>query len=280
MRLALLTALTMLAFAANSLFNRAALHDPANDAGDFGTLRLVSGAVTLAALATASGHPLSWKGPRQVAGPLTLGLYIYGFSYAYVALDAGLGALLLFGMVQITMFGGALAAGEAIPSRRWAGAGLAFAGLAWAFWPGGGVAAPTGPGLAMLAAGVGWGLFSLIGRRSSTPLQSTAESFLWAGVAALVVTIFSAMQGNWPALSVPGAALAVLSGALTSGLGYALWYAILPRLGATRAAVAQLTVPVIAMGLGVAFLGETLGAGLLAATGLVLGGVALALSAR
>jgi drug/metabolite transporter (DMT)-like permease len=198
-----------------------------------------------------------------------------GFSFAYVSLDAGLGALILFGGVQVTMFAGGLWAGERPAARRWIGAGVALAGLVWLMWPGGGVAPdPAGAGL-MAAAAVGWGIYSLAGRAAARPLASTAANFLYALPAALLVLIWLPSAGP---VTVRGVGLAVLSGAVTSGLGYALWYSVLPRLQASAAAVAQLTVPVIAMAGGMALLDEVVTLPLAAAAAVVLGGVALSLS--
>ena len=277
MRLVLLTALTMTAFAANSLLNRAALSGGGMDATAFGALRLASGALVLAGLALVMRRASPVRGMRALP-VLALFTYIFGFSLAYTRLDAGLGALILFGTVQLTMFAGALRGREAIPALRWAGAALALVGLAWVFWPEGAVTVPLGAGVAMTLAGIGWGVYSLLGRGATDPLVETARAFLGATLLAGGVLVFD--LGALGRVSGPGVALAVLSGAVTSGLGYALWYAILPALGASRAAVAQLTVPVIAIAGGALLLGEALTWPVAAAAALVLGGVALSLRAR
>lgn len=282
MRLFLLTALTMIAFAANSILNRQALAAQLIDPVAFGQVRLVAGAATLTvlSLALARGHGLLRQ--ASLAGVLSLFVYVFGFSAAYVALDAGLGALLLFGTVQLTMIVGAILRGERPGPRRLVGAAVAFLGLAWLLWPAGGGAAPAAlPAVMMIAAGVGWGIYSLAGRRVSDPLSATAANFLYAAVAALalwVVMPTGAAAGT--ALSTAGLALAVISGAVTSGLGYALWYHVLPLLQATQAAVAQLTVPVIALAGGALLLGEAPGASVILASAVVLGGVALSVSGR
>ncbi|KUF09435.1 DMT family transporter [Pseudoponticoccus marisrubri] len=276
MRLFLLTALTMAAFAANSLLNRAALSGGGIDAVSFGTLRLWSGAVVLLALVWWRRGGITLGGPGRVAGVAGLLLYIYGFSLAYTALDAGLGALLLFGMVQVTMFAGSLAGGERPPARRWLGAALAMGGLAWLFWPGAAAPTPLIQGALMALAGLGWGIYSLVGRRATDALAATGANFALA--APLGIALAWLVPATGPAmLSGPGVALAVISGAVTSGLGYALWYALLPSLGGTVAAVAQLTVPILAMAGGMAFLGEPLTARFVGAAVLVLGGVGLSL---
>ena len=267
-----LAALTMVAFAANSVLNRAALAGGGIDAVSFGTIRLVAGAAMLAALVLLRQGRLRLGGPGRVTGVLSLLLYIYGFSLAYRALDSGMGALILFGMVQVTMFAGSLLGGERPGPARWSGAALAFGGLAWLLWPGERVSVPPLAGLAMVLAGVGWGLYSLAGRGARDPLMSTAANFLLAAPAGVVVGLLLPGPAQ---LSTPGVVLAVLSGAVTSGLGYALWYAVLPRIAGTTAAVAQLTVPITAMAGGMVFLGEALSAAFVLAAALVLGGVAL-----
>lgn len=273
MRLFLLTALTMIAFAANSVLNRMALAGGGIDAMSFGTIRLIAGAAMLGALSLALRGGVRLGGKGRIAGVAALLLYIYGFSTAYTVLDAGLGALILFGVVQITMFAGGLIAREAVPPRRALGAALAFAGLVWLLWPGAGPQVSLVHGLMMAAAGLGWGIYSLAGRRSTDALQGTAANFLLAAPAGLALGL--ALPSEGVRLGAEGIALAVLSGAVTSGLGYALWYRILPDLPSSSAAVAQLTVPVIAMLGGVLLLGETLGLPVIGASLVVLGGVAL-----
>ena len=273
MRLFLLTALAMIGFAANSVLNRIALvGDPGAPAG-FALIRLASGAAfLLVLLRIRRGGPVPWRAPNRLLAAAMLALYVLGFSFAYVTLDAGVGALILFGGVQMTMFAGAVLAGEAIAPTRWIGAGVSLAGLAWLLWPSGAVAPDPAGALLMGAAAFGWGVYSLLGRTVDDPLGATAVNFAWAvpaGLAALAI-----------APAVPGARsalLAVLSGAVTSGAGYALWYAVLPRLGAARAAIAQLSVPVIALGGGALALGEGLSTRLVASAALVLAGIALSL---
>ena len=274
MRLILLTALTMLAFAANSILNRAALAGGEAGPSSFAAVRLISGAVVLCLLVAMRDPGLNWGRVRRafnLGNAGALALYVLGFSFAYVSLDAGVGALILFGGVQVTMFAGALISGESVPRARWLGAGVALVGLAVLVWPGGAVALPLSGVALMAAAAVGWGLYSLRGRGGADPLATTAASFLLAVPAGLV--IWGALPDG---MSWGGAMLAVTSGAVTSGLGYALWYTVLPGLGATRAAVAQLSVPVIAAMGGLA-LGEALNGRFWVAAVLVLGGVGLSL---
>ena len=275
MRLILLTAVAMCAFAANSVLNRMAVGQGLIDPLGFALVRLCSGALVLLAVVifrrVVVGHAVwpGWAG--RVPGVLGLLIYLIGFSLAYARLDAGTGALILFGVVQITMFVGALTAREMIPARRWIGAGLAFGGLALLLWPGGAMQASLPHAGLMAGAGIGWGVYSLAGRRARDPVAATAANFV------LAVPVMLCLL-PWVPLTATagGVGLAVVSGAVTSGLGYALWYTLVPGLGAARAGVAQLTVPVIAAAGGLVWLGEPLGWRVIAAAALVMFGVALA----
>ena len=272
MQLFLLTALTMAAFAANSVLNRWAVGPGHIGAVEFAMVRLAAGAAMLAALVLWQRGGFAWPGiAGRVAGVLGLSAYLVGFSLAYQGLDAGTGALVLFGTVQVTMFAGALWSRERVPVRRWAGAALALGGLAMIAAPGQGGVTLLPLGL-MAAAGLGWGLYSLAGRKATDPLAATAWNFLLSLPIVLplgLVTGLTAPDGT-------GTALAMVSGAITSGLGYALWYRVLSRLGAARAAVAQLAVPVIAALGGAAILAELPAPRFWLAAALVLGGVGLA----
>ncbi len=274
MRLFLLTALAMCAFAANSVLNRMAVGQGLIDPVSFAVVRLVAGAVMLAALMALRARGVVWPGWRgRLAGVGGLLVYLFGFSTAYAGLDTGSGALILFGVVQVTMFGGALVSGDAVPRLRWVGLGLALTGLAVLLWPGPGAMLSLRHGMAMAAAGVGWGIYSLAGRGARDAVAATAWNFgLAVPVVAVGLAVAQVPVGGSPA----GLGLAVVSGAVASGLGYALWYAVVPALGAGRAAVAQLTVPVIAAGAGVVLLGEGVGVRLVVSGGCVLAGVALA----
>jgi drug/metabolite transporter (DMT)-like permease len=265
-----LISLVMCAFAANSVLNRLAVGTGAMDPLTFAFVRLVAGAVVLAVLVALRGGVIwvGWQG--RLAGVGGLLVYLAGFSLAYVHLDAGIGALILFGSVQITMFLGAFAVGEDVPLRRWAGAGLAFGGLVV-------LVAPTGAGAevvfaaAMGVAGIGWGIYSMAGRKVSDPLAATAANFVLAVPVAMLALPWIPLQA-----APSGLALAVVAGAVTSGLGYALWYKIVPQLGAARAAVVQLTVPVLAAMAGFVWLDEAQGWRFVIAAALVMCGVVLA----
>lgn len=272
MRILLLTSLTMLAFAANSVLTRLALVGGGIDAMTFGTIRLWAGAGMLAMLTLVLRGGLRLGGRGRVVSVLSLLVYVYGFSAAYVRLDTGLGALILFGVVQITMFVGAVLGREPLSSQRALGAVLAFAGLVWLLWPGASVGVSPLHGALMAAAGIGWGLYSLAGRGAKDPLATTAANFILAAPigAALLFVMPSAADA-----APRGVFLAVLSGAVTSALSYLLWYGILPKLDRSVAAVAQLTVPVIALVGGLVFLGEVPTLDFVLAAAVVLGGVAL-----
>jgi drug/metabolite transporter (DMT)-like permease len=270
MRLFLLTALTMLAFAANSVLNRWAVGPGHIGAVEFAMIRLVAGAVMLAGLVLWQRGGWAWPGSRgRAGGVLGLSAYLLGFSQAYRGLDAGTGALVLFGTVQVTMFAGALITREVVPARRWVGAALALGGLGLIAAPGSVALLPL---VLMAVAGVGWGIYSLAGRGAADPLAATAWNFLLSVPLVLPLGLLAGVATP----DATGVALAVVSGAVTSGLGYALWYTVLPQLGAARAAVAQLTVPVIAALGGAVLLAEVPGLLFWLASAFVLGGVALA----
>lgn len=277
MRLALLTALVMVAFAANSILNRMAVGPGHIDAISFAVIRALSGAVMLALLVLMQRKALRLVGPGRAIGAGSLALYLIGFSFAYIQIDAGVGALILFGGVQVTMFAGGLIGGERPPIPRWIGAAVALAGLAWLIWPNGPVALPLAATAAMLAAAFGWGIYSLAGRGAKDPLSETAANFvLGTPLCALPLVFVGVDLGG---VTATGIALAILAGAVTSGLGYALWYAVLPSLGASVAGLLQLSVPVIAALGGVLILSEDITLRLIGAGALVIGGIAYGLIA-
>ncbi len=198
------------------------------------------------------------------------------FAFAYLSLSAGTGALLLFGAVQLTMFASAIRSGERFTLVSWAGLCAAFAGLVYLVAPG--VAAPDPKGaLLMVAAGVAWGVYSLIGRRADRPLLATMANFVYSVPPAIALSVIFIASAD---VSVPGTLLAIASGALASGLGYAVWYAALPGLTAGRAATVQLSVPVIAALGGVLLLSEQITLRLVVASGLTIGGIWLVLTSR
>ncbi|MFM7344217.1 MAG: DMT family transporter [Tagaea sp.] len=267
------TALAMTCFAANSVLNRLAFAGFHIGTVEFAWVRLASGALVLALLVLWR-HGAVLPGRKGRAGGVAgLVLYLFGFTFAYEALDAGTGALILFGAVQLSMFAGAVLSRETIPARGRAGASLAFAGLVVLLWPGEVRLSPPHVGL-MIAAGIGWGLYSLKGRGDEQPLIATAANFALALPVAVALGWLVGGARDWG--DAQGWIYAALSGAVTSGLGYALWYSILPALGAARGGVAQLTVPLIAAAGGVALIGEPLTWRFALAAAIILGGVAWA----
>ncbi|KIC12242.1 membrane protein [Leisingera sp. ANG-M1] len=276
MRLFLLVSLTMTAFAANSILGREAIGGGYMDATGFGLWRLVSGALMLALLCRLRGLETWTRArlmrPASLWGGAALTLYMAGFTLAYQDLDAGLGALVLFGVVQISMFLWGAVKGAPATGLRVAGAALAFGGLAYVVWPQEGAGVPLAASLLMAASGLGWGIYSLLGRGARAPLAATAVNFAWSSVMMLPVLL---LAGGGSVVSPYGVFLAALSGAVTSGLGYALWYRVLPQLLPAVAATVQLSVPVIAILAGAALLGEAVGLRLVFGTMAVLGGIAL-----
>ncbi|WP_295681986.1 DMT family transporter [uncultured Nevskia sp.] len=271
LRIALLTLLALSAFAANSILARVALRDGAMDPLTFTVLRIASGALMLAILLKLRRRPFKGDWPSAIA----LVAYAAAFSVAYLSIPAGAGALLLFGAVQVTMIGTGLAQGDRPPWQEWGGVLISFSGLLLFLLPGLD-RPPLAGSLLMIAAGIAWAVYSLRGRRKSDrpndPLAATAGNFLRGlPLAVLPWLLFGGMQ--WNPL---GVACALASGALASGLGYAVWYTVLPQLTALRASLVQLAVPVLVAAIGIVFLGEPASLRLLAGAALILGGLALA----
>ena len=275
MRLILLTVLTMLAFAANSILTRMAIEGGHIDPSSFAVIRIVAGAVALTMILILRGGRLPLFERARIVGALSLACYMIGFSLAYATLDAGLGALILFGVVQVTIFVyGALRG--AVPSpRQLSGAGVAFIGLIIALWPSEGSTSSVAGTALMVVAGLGWAAYTLAGWGATNPLAATAANFVLATPLLLVILI-----GQSPNADVVGIGLAILCGAVTSGLGYSLWYSVLPKMTSTTAAIVQLSVPIIAIGAGAIFLGEAVGIVIIIAATLVVGGIALAVTTR
>ena len=272
---ALLTLLALLAFAANSILTRAALGGGQMDAATFTTVRLATGAAVLATIAVGQGGRGALRGGGLI-GPVALFAYAAPFSFAYLRIGASAGALLLFGAVQITMIGWGIAKGERPGLRAWAGVMAAVAGLAWLTLPAVGSPDPVGSAL-MIVAGCAWGAYSIAGKRATDPLASNARSFVWAVPLALVLSLLRLPAAQ---VSARGLVLAGISGAITSGLGYAIWYRALRGLTATRAAILQLSVPVIAAAGAAMLLQESVNPRLAVSSAAVIGGVGLVLSER
>lgn len=274
----LLSALAMLAFAANSLLARLGLATTGIDAATFTAVRLLSGALLLGLIVR--GRNVS---PLSAGGwPAALALFVYAaaFSVAYVVLEVGTGALLLFGAVQLTMTGRGLWRGERFSALQLVGLLAALGGFVYLLLPG--VAAPPPlPAALMVLAGTAWGVYSLLGRGVQAPTLATVGNFARAAPLALLLLLAASLIPDLALrLDALGVLYALLSGALTSSLGYLVWYAVLPSLRATTAATVQLSVPVIAGLGGVVILGEPLTLRLALATVMILGGIALVLRAR
>jgi len=258
----------------NSVLNRAAVDGGYADPSSFAVVRVVAGCAVLGAILATRGVMPRDFGWARWGGGLALAVYMIGFSMAYVSLDAGLGALILFGTVQIALFAHSSLTASRPTARQWAGAAVAFAGLCAALWPEPGSSGGlSGAGL-MTAAGLGWAAYTLAGRGAADPVVTTGVHFLLSVPAMLLLLLQPGLM-----LAPQGWALAIIAGAGTSGLGYALWYYVLPNLPGARAAVVQLSVPILAIGLGAVLLGEQISLRVGLAAVLVLGGIGLALSA-
>ncbi|KJS15571.1 MAG: membrane protein [Hoeflea sp. BRH_c9] len=285
MRLVLITALTMIAFAANSVLGRMAIgsgETPLIDPASYSAVRLASGALMLWVLVAATGGARGGKAlPRSGSWTSALALFVYAvaFSYAYVALDTGMGALILFACVQATMIGWSLKEGDRPSWLEWLGLITAFGAFVWLVSPGLSAPDPLAAS-AMALSGIAWGVYSLRGRGLPDPLKATADNFL-RSVAFLIPLGLIILIAQAPVhMSPRGLLLAILSGAVTSGLGYALWYRVLRQIGATLGAIVQLTAPVIATAGGTLFLAESWTLRLIVSSLFILGGVAVAIIAK
>ncbi|MCE9596246.1 MAG: DMT family transporter [Planctomycetes bacterium] len=271
-----LTASALLGFAANSILCRLALGQGAIDAFSFTAIRLGSGALALFVFERASRGSRTEPSGANALSAFCLAAYAVCFSIAYLAIGAGIGALVLFGAVQATMFGWSFTTGVRPRALEWIGVAVALGGLAWLTVPG--ASAPDPFGLAsMVLAGVAWGAYSLRGRASRFPLAATAGNFAGAAPMACAALLFGLGELH---ASTRGVVLAVVSGVAASGLGYCLWYRALPALGATRAGVVQLLVPILAASAALPLLGEQPNPRLVVSACAILGGVGLALVAR
>jgi drug/metabolite transporter (DMT)-like permease len=269
LRLILLTTAALIGFSANSLLTRAALGAGLIDAPSFTLIRLVTGAVTLSLLLRVRGAAPTGRGTWP--GGLALAGYAVAFTLAYTRIGAAVGALLLFGAVQITMTGTGLVKGERPQRVDWVGVALAIGGLLLLTLPGAAAPDITGAAL-MLVAGACWGVYSLLGRTSRDPLATTGGNFVRATVLAAL-----ALAALLPHASITnrGVLLAAASGSLASGVGYTFWYAALPALASWRAALLQLLVPILTALLAALWLGETISTRLMLASALVIAGVVL-----
>lgn len=275
LRTTLLTCAALIAFAGNSILSRLALGQGLVDATTFSSVRLLFGAVALSLLLVLNGENKILKGGNWQSA-VALFVYAIAFSLSYLSLTTATGALILFGAVQVTMLLLALNAGERPHSLQWLGLCIALSGLIYLLLPG--VEAPSLTGAAFMGvAGIAWGQYSYLGRKSVAPLAQTAGNFIRTVPMAVILNVFLISQFH---AEPSGILLAATAGALTSGVGYVVWYAALRRLASIQAAAVQLCVPIIAAAGGVVFVSETLSLRLMLATLIVLGGIALVLFGR
>ncbi len=276
LKTAFYASLALIAFAANSVLCRMALGDGQIDAAGFTAIRLLSGALVLWLILQFSGRQAHSRGKGSWRASLLLFAYAVMFSFAYLSLDTATGALILFGAVQLTMLTLAIFAGERLQPLEWLGLAAAFAGFVYLMLP-----SATTPSLSgflmMAAAGIAWGVYTLIGRGSTQPLAETAGNFLRTLLPTAILALLFLQPSQ---LTTTGTLLAVLSGAVASGIGYSIWYAALPGLSSSVAAASQLLVPVIAALGGVLLVDEALTLRFGVAAALILGGIALVIAAK
>lgn len=271
MKLLFLVALTMMAFAANSILTRIGVATYGMDPFAFAVIRVAAGAVFLVGYVSLRGHSVFTGLPTRWRGALALTVYMVGFSWAYQSLDAGLGALILFGALQMMMFGWAVFRGQLVPALRWVGAVFSLVGLVVLLWPSEKVIVSPVGAVAMIAAAAGWAFYTILGQETHNSLAVSAGNFLFCFPLVALSLVFA----DGGQLTFAGVTMAIVAGGITSGMGYALWYHVLPALSTTVAAVAQLSVPIIAVLAGVIFLAEPVSIRLFLASALVLGGIAV-----
>ena len=271
-----LTSLALIAFAANSVLCRLALGNEAIDAASFTIMRLLSGTIVLLLIVATTRNSAADATKGSWGASFMLFLYAATFSYAYVSLDTGTGALILFGSVQITMILLSLISGTRLHLTEWAGAAITFTGFVYLILPG--VTTPSTTGFALMTvSGIAWGIYTLKGRRSKNPLLDTAYNFLRTTPLVIILAIIAMNTLNY---STGGIVLALLSGGITSGIGYTIWYIALGGLTSTQAAVLQLSVPLIAALGGVIFVSEAITFRLMISATLVLGGILIVVLGR
>lgn len=266
------TSVAMLAFAGNSIICRLALRDGAIDPATFTSIRLLAGAIALLLIFTVARRNTTFRSHGSWRSAFTLFLYAVTFSFAYISLNAGTGALILFAFVQATMIAMGLWSGDRPSGMEWLGWLLAFTGVIWLVLPGV-EAPPAGGALLMALSGIAWGIYSIRGRKESDALGSTTTNFLMSVVFVIALVAMTFADAD---ISTRGVLLAVTSGALTSGIGYVIWYAALDYLSAMQAAMVQLTVPAIAAAGGVLLLAEPVSMRLVVSSVLILGGISIA----
>ncbi len=276
MKIVLCTIFALIAFAGNSVLCRLALGENTIDAASFTAIRMLSGIIVLLVLLklTQTSNARISKGSWKAS--FFLFLYALAFSFAYISLETGVGALILFGSVQITMILSSVISGNKLHFIEWSGALIAFSGFVYLVMPD--LTSPTFTGFVLMAvAGIAWGFYTLAGKGSQNPMSDTTYNFLRT---LPLVIILIAVTFQHSALTQKGILLAALSGGVTSGIGYAIWYTALGGLSALQAAVVQLLVPVIAAAGGVLFSDEIVSLRLLLSSALILGGIGIVILAK
>ena len=269
-----LVLLTMLAFSGNAILTRAALSSFNMDPELVLLLRVSSGAITLLLISYLGKYSLKILSRLHFKTAAALSLYLIGFSYAFTNLETGIGVLIQFGVVQLVMFSSSFFTNPKIPKNKSIGAIIAFSGLIYLLWPSENFTLNMTASVLMAIAGMAWGIYSLLGKDAVSAISATTASFVISTPICLVLVILipSGSDFSW---SNTGALLAISSGSITSGMGYALWYYVLPKIPSTNAAVSQLSVPLIAAAGGMIFMQEVITLKFILSCALVLGGIAI-----
>ena len=269
-----LVLLTMLAFSGNALLTRAALASYDMDPELVLLLRVSAGAITLLLICYLRKYSLKIFSNLHIKTATALSLYLVGFSYAFTGLETGIGVLIQFGVVQLVMFASSFLSDQKVPKNKTIGAIIAFTGLIYLLWPSGDFTLNFGSSVLMAIAGMAWGIYSVLGKKAESAIAATTASFLISTPICLIFVLFLPDNPDF-SWSNTGALLAIASGSITSGIGYALWYYVLPKIPSTNAAVSQLSVPLIAAAGGMIFMQELITLKFILSCILVLGGIAL-----
>ena len=270
----LLVLLTMLAFSGNAVLTRAALATYNMDPELVLLLRVSSGAITLLFICYLRKYSLKIFSNLHLKTTAALSLYLVGFSYAFTGLETGIGVLIQFGVVQLVMFGSSFLSDQQVPKNKNIGAIIAFTGLIYLLWPSGDFTLDLTSSVLMAIAGMAWGIYSILGKNAESAISSTTASFLISTPICLLFVLLLPNDSDF-SWSSTGALLAISSGSITSGIGYALWYYVLPKIPSTNAAVSQLSVPLIAAAGGMIFMQELITLKFVLSCILVLGGIAI-----
>ena len=264
----------MLAFSGNALLTRAALASYNMDPELVLLLRVSAGAITLLLICYLKKYSLKILSNLHFKTAVALSLYLVSFSYAFTGLETGIGVLIQFGVVQLVMFASSFLSDQKVPKNKTIGAIIAFTGLIYLLWPSGDFTINLTSSVLMAIAGMAWGIYSVLGKKAASAIAATTASFL---ISTPICLIFALLLPNNPdfSWSNTGALLAIASGSVTSGIGYALWYYVLPKIPSTNAAVSQLSVPLIAAAGGMIFMQELITLKFVLSCVLVLGGIAL-----